>query len=630
MGRCCWYHSDEGDDVDRSYSSQCNASYRVGSARQPLSVESNHLEGVDGGSRYSGIDLGGEHIYHGDEGLNLGGADADRSNQSHHVGGSVGGQCVTSHHVGGGGRRHFHPRHDVERRRVVGTGHGNESDHVDRIHRYHIISCDDMGGVGCSCPHPSDHLGHSCGSHLDAGHPLDGHRSRGCHYEGHHVGCAIDHHFGEGDDVGGTDADQCIESDDMVAGAGRHSDAGHHLERRWHVGVRSSHQSHDMVHHCGYHLIEANDLGHEIHGGTVVSGYDVDGPHPSQRVSSYDLGGTSACRLQPGHDVDGGAGGSRLPFHDLECGRSRALRLGKSGHDMGGPRLRRCVSTVHLERTDLGHGDEGHDVAGRQRCSGDPCFDLGGVDQWCLNPFHHVGSALQHGGAPAHDMGRLPISRCDEDNSMERVSQSGGDQDDVLVARRASLHPHHRELPPDPCDDHEDVPRHQADQGDLPGGDQALGSAGLSPTIGGTMANQNYDQLGELFAQGKLGWETDSIVALLYEGATFDASDKTVADLPGQQRGVQPIHGRWYSNGYAMGLPVAFQKVSAGTEFQVVLAQNVGNNNPNLLAFIDSGADDSPITVQRTGTLIIRPVLSPIEVPPERPPTIGVWLRYPA
>ena len=141
------------------------------------------------------------------------------------------------------------------------------------------------------------------------------------------------------------------------------------------------------------------------------------------------------------------------------------------------------------------------------------------------------------------------------------------------------------------------------------------------------MANQNYEQVAELLAQGKLSWESDLIVAMLCQGETFDSSAKTVADLVGVRKAVQRIDGRWFSDGLAMGLPVAFQKVQAMTEFQVVVAQDVGNNNPNLLAYIDVNADDSPITVRQTGTLIIRPVLPDIEVPPERPPTIGVWMR---
>jgi hypothetical protein len=139
------------------------------------------------------------------------------------------------------------------------------------------------------------------------------------------------------------------------------------------------------------------------------------------------------------------------------------------------------------------------------------------------------------------------------------------------------------------------------------------------------MANRNYDQVGEI----PLDWESDTILALLYAGATFNASDKTVADLDASNLATQPIQGRWLSEGLAMGLPVAFQKVSADLEFQIVVVQNMGDGNPSLLAFIDANADDSPITVLRTGTLIIRPVLPSIEVPPERPPTIGVWMKLP-
>ena len=141
------------------------------------------------------------------------------------------------------------------------------------------------------------------------------------------------------------------------------------------------------------------------------------------------------------------------------------------------------------------------------------------------------------------------------------------------------------------------------------------------------MANLNYDQTPQLIAQGKLSWENDLVIAMLCTNEVFDGSNKTVADLQGERRAVQRIDGRWYAEGLAMGLPVAFQKVSADTEFQVIVAQDTGVNNPVLLAFIDANADDSPITIQRTGTLIIRPVLPDITVPPERPPTIGVWMR---
>lgn len=143
------------------------------------------------------------------------------------------------------------------------------------------------------------------------------------------------------------------------------------------------------------------------------------------------------------------------------------------------------------------------------------------------------------------------------------------------------------------------------------------------------MANQNYDQVADLFAQGKLHWETDSILALLVTNGVFDASNETLADLVHQARSVQPINGRWIDpDGLAMGLPVAFAKASQGIPFQVVVVQDTGNGDPNLLAFIDTNADDSPITVQNSGTLIVRPVL-PEEPPSDQPPTIGVWMKLP-
>lgn len=143
------------------------------------------------------------------------------------------------------------------------------------------------------------------------------------------------------------------------------------------------------------------------------------------------------------------------------------------------------------------------------------------------------------------------------------------------------------------------------------------------------MANQNYDQVAELYAQGNLSWEQDAIVAFLYTGEVFDPAAKTVADLTGQRKASQRIDGRFFIDGLALGLPAAFQKVGAGPEYQIIVAQDTGNNDPNLLSFIDANSDGTPITVQRTGTLIIRPVLPSVEVP-DRPPTIGVWMRLPA
>lgn len=141
--------------------------------------------------------------------------------------------------------------------------------------------------------------------------------------------------------------------------------------------------------------------------------------------------------------------------------------------------------------------------------------------------------------------------------------------------------------------------------------------------------NQNYEQVAELYAQGKIHWESDKIVAMLCTETTFEASDKTVGDLDGQRVAIQPISGRHFAGSLGMGLPVVFQYVGQGLEYQIIVALDDGMDDPKLLSFIDSNADDSPITLQRSGTLIIRPVL-PSTPPSGQPPTIGVWLRLPA
>ena len=96
------------------------------------------------------------------------------------------------------------------------------------------------------------------------------------------------------------------------------------------------------------------------------------------------------------------------------------------------------------------------------------------------------------------------------------------------------------------------------------------------------------------------------------EGSTFDASTKRVSELDGKRWAVAPVQQKaLLDTGEAMGLPLIFQKIPKETVFQLVLAQDDGRNDPNLLTFIDVNQHDSPIAVQRTGTLIIRPVQPP-------------------
>jgi len=141
--------------------------------------------------------------------------------------------------------------------------------------------------------------------------------------------------------------------------------------------------------------------------------------------------------------------------------------------------------------------------------------------------------------------------------------------------------------------------------------------------------NQNYDQLADLIAQDKFSWERDTINAMLYTGLEFDGADKTVADLDGGFRSLQRIDGRFVSDRAAYGLPVAYSRAEGGIQYQIVLAQDTGLNNPNLIAFIDVNADDSPLQVQHTGTMIVRPVLPEEEIPGHTGSNVGVWMRLP-
>jgi len=143
------------------------------------------------------------------------------------------------------------------------------------------------------------------------------------------------------------------------------------------------------------------------------------------------------------------------------------------------------------------------------------------------------------------------------------------------------------------------------------------------------MSNSNYAQVSTLLAQGKLHWQTDNISALLLTGASFDAADTTVADVGGTSVGGGPVMGRALVENKALGQPVFFSEVTADSEYQVILVQNTGPNTANVLAFIDENFDGDPITVDRDGTLVVRPVeFDPEEAPDGTviPPQVGVWM----
>jgi hypothetical protein len=146
------------------------------------------------------------------------------------------------------------------------------------------------------------------------------------------------------------------------------------------------------------------------------------------------------------------------------------------------------------------------------------------------------------------------------------------------------------------------------------------------------MTNQNYAQVMDLLATGTLHWDTDSIIALLVTGASFDATNKRFSDLGASLVTRAPIQGRWIAEGgLAMGLPAAFSMVAPGTPFQVVVAQDNGSADPVLLSYLDENADGDPIEVQRGGTLVVRPSQENLPTPPDTmtpPPTTGLWMTF--
>jgi hypothetical protein len=145
------------------------------------------------------------------------------------------------------------------------------------------------------------------------------------------------------------------------------------------------------------------------------------------------------------------------------------------------------------------------------------------------------------------------------------------------------------------------------------------------------VSNQSYDQVNDLVADGTLRWQTDQIVALLVQNASFTASHTKLSQLGVNPVTTAPINGRWIAEGgLGMGQPAVFQKVNTGQEFQVLIAKGEGRGDPLVLAFMDEDTEGNPIVVTRTGTLIVRPSQENIPTTPdvmELPPNTGFWLK---
>ena len=140
------------------------------------------------------------------------------------------------------------------------------------------------------------------------------------------------------------------------------------------------------------------------------------------------------------------------------------------------------------------------------------------------------------------------------------------------------------------------------------------------------MANSKYSQVIDLLAAGRLNWANNNIQAGLLRGATFDGSQKKLSQV-GQPVAREQIQGRSVAAGAFLGYAVAFPRVAAG-EYQVVVMQDNGSD-PDLLAWYDTDETDGPLTIENEGTLVIRPVVVPDDLPPDSTSTIRVWMTVP-
>ena len=142
------------------------------------------------------------------------------------------------------------------------------------------------------------------------------------------------------------------------------------------------------------------------------------------------------------------------------------------------------------------------------------------------------------------------------------------------------------------------------------------------------MANSKYTQVIDLVASGDMRWESSIILGCLVTDATFNPSHKKFSDLGATIKATTRIQGLTLApGGMCLGYPAFFNTIEGGIDYQMILAQDVGGNNPNLLAFYDSDEAGGPLRLDHTGTLVVRPVISPEQVPDGAPTESRLWMR---
>ena len=101
---------------------------------------------------------------------------------------------------------------------------------------------------------------------------------------------------------------------------------------------------------------------------------------------------------------------------------------------------------------------------------------------------------------------------------------------------------------------------------------------------------------------------SNRILGVLRKEASFDASEKKVSDLDGSEVARTEIQGRaLLEGGLCIGYPAFFNTVAGDTDYQMVLIQDRGDGNPNLIAWFDTNELDGQLRLDNTGTLVVRP-----------------------
>ena len=122
------------------------------------------------------------------------------------------------------------------------------------------------------------------------------------------------------------------------------------------------------------------------------------------------------------------------------------------------------------------------------------------------------------------------------------------------------------------------------------------------------MANSKYSQVVDLLAAGKFNWQSNSIIGILLQGATFDAAHKTFPQQGGTEVARTEVQGRaLVEGGLCVGYPAFFNTVPGDTDYQMVLVQDTGMNVFDLIAWFDTNEMDDPLRLDNTGTLVVRP-----------------------